>query len=192
MRIAEAPFFLTFLLITGCTTSQQGGNSHLSAEWIKGAFNIHFKAGPRGQGGRSYSYYEITHQAGGEQDSRIIMESAHTLEGFESVTNRDLKNWIRIVQDPNGKALLIEEEIPNESGPCSTYLWIHQDSGGLLEGEYLLLPSKVTGPPGGINYAYPKVQAINGNTLKCSYSTGEMVLKSIDQTEKSDRPVPAG
>jgi hypothetical protein len=122
----------------------------------------------------------------------MVMESAHTLGGFGSVTNGDPKNWIRIVQDPNGRALLIEEEIPNDCGPCSNYLWVHLDANGFIEGEYLRLPSKVTGPPGGIDYEFPKVRSLDGDVLRYDYSTVVGVTKRIDQIEKSDRPTPPG
>jgi hypothetical protein len=121
------------------------------------------------------------------------MESAHTLEGFNSRTHGDPKNWIRIIEDSNGRALLIEENIPNDCGPCMNYVFIHLDSNGLLDGEYLKLPTKVTGPayyP--INYSYPKVRSLDGDVLRYDYSTGGTVTKRIDQIEKSDRPTPPG
>jgi hypothetical protein len=122
----------------------------------------------------------------------MVKESAHTLGGFSSVTNGDPKNWIRIVQDPNGRALLIEEEIPNDCGPCSNYLWVHLDANGFFEGTYLRLPLKVTGPPGGIDYEYPKVRSLDGDVLRYDYSTGVGVTKRIDQIEKADHPTPPG
>jgi hypothetical protein len=120
------------------------------------------------------------------------MESAHTLGGFGCVTNGDPKNWIRVVQDHNGSALLIEEEIPNDCGPCSNYLWVHLDSNGFIEGEYLQLPSKATGLPGGIDYEYPRVRSLDGDILSYSYSIGDSIAKRIGQIEKARRPTPPG
>lgn len=122
----------------------------------------------------------------------MVKESAHTLGGFCSVTNGDPKNWIRIVQDSNGRALLIEEEIPNDCGPCSNYLWVHLDANGFIEGTYLRLPSKVTGPPGGIDYEYPKVRSLDGDVLRYDYSTGAGDTKRIDQIDTADHPTPPG
>jgi len=191
MHIA-ALMLLTFSLI-GCAHSNRPSESNTaSTKWNTGDFGVGFQAGPRGEEGRSYSYYRISHKAAGQQERELVMESAHTLEGFGSVTNGDPKNWIRIVQDPNGLALLIEEQIPNDCGPCSNYLWVHLDAKGSIEGTYLRLPSMVTGPPGGIDYEYPKVRSLDGNVLRYSYSVGATVTKRIDQIEKADRPLPPG
>ena len=192
MRIA-AVILLAFSLL-GCTNSiRPSATSAASTEWKVGDFGVRFQAGPRGEEGRSYSYYRISHKAAGQQERELVMESAHTLGGFGSVTNGDPKNWIRIVQDPSGRALLIEEEIPNDCGPCSNYLWVHLDTHGFIEGTYLRLPSKVTGIPGeGIDYEYPRVLSLDGNALRYGYSVGSPVTKRIDQIEKSDRPMPPG
>jgi hypothetical protein len=192
MRIA-AVILLAFSLL-GCANSiRPSATNAASTEWKIGDFGVRFQGGPRGQEDRSYSYYQISYTAAGQQERHLVMESAHTFGGFGSVTNGDPKNWIRIVRDPSGRALLIEEEIPNDCGPCSNYLWVHLDTNGFIEGTYLRLPSKVTGiPGGGIDYEYPTVLTLDGNTLRYGYSVGSPVTKRIDQIEKSDRPMPPG
>jgi hypothetical protein len=192
MRFAAFTSLLIFLLYGCATTIPRSGEPPTTAAWRKGDFHVRFQAGPRGEDGRSYSFYDITHKAAGQQERSMVMESAHTLGGFGSVTNGDPKNWIRVVQDSNGRALLIEEEIPNDCGPCSNYLWVHLGANGFIEGKYLRLPSKVTGPPGGIDYEFPKVRSLDGDALRYDYSTGVGVTKRIDQIEKSDRPTPPG
>ena len=191
MRIA-AVIFLTFLIIGCATSSRPSATNAASTEWKIGDFGVRFQAGPRGQDDKSYSYYRISYTADGMQQREFVMESAHTDGGFNTDTNGDPKNWIRIVQDPNGRALLIEEEIPNDCGPCSNYLWVHLDINGFVEGTYLRLPSKVTGSPGGIDYEYPKVRSLDGNVLRYDYTVGTTVTKRIDQIEKSGRPTPPG
>jgi len=184
---------LLILLFIGCATPiPRHGKSPTSAEWRKGDFHVRFQAGPQGQAGRSYSFYEITYTAAGQEERSAVMESAHSLGGFGSVTNGDPRNWIRIVQDPSGRALLIEEEIPNDCGPCSNYLWIHLDFNHFVEGEYLRLPSRGTGSPGGIDYEYPKVRSLEGDVLRYEYSKGAGVNKRLDQMEKVDHPTPPG
>lgn len=186
-------FILLAFSIIGCASSNRlPEHNATSTEWKVGDFGVRFQAGPRGLGNRSYSYYNISYTAAGQQERELVMESAHTLGGFSSVTNGNPKNWIRIIQDPNGRALLIEEEIPNDCGPCSNYLWVHLDTNGFIEGAYLRLPSKVTGPPGGIDYEYPKVRSLDGNILRYDYTVGTTVTKRIDQIEKSGRPTPPG
>lgn len=120
------------------------------------------------------------------------MESAHTENGFQSMTNGLPKNWIRIIADPNGKALLIEEDIPNDCAPCMNYLWVSSDSRGNLEGSYFGLPSKSTGDGGGIDYEYPKVISLNSDLLKYKYSKGQPITKNIRTIKKADRPTPPG
>jgi len=192
MRIAASTFSLVLILV-GCAPSvAHHRETATSTEWKKGDFRVRFQAGPRGEDGRSYSFYDIAHTAAGQQERSIVMESAHSLGGFRSVTNDDPKNWIRIVQDPSGRALLIEEEIPNDCGPCSNYLWVHSDSNGFIEGTYLRLPSKVTGPPGGIDYEYPKVRSLDGDVLRYDYSKGAGVTKRIGQIEKANHSTPPG
>jgi hypothetical protein len=192
MHIATLTSILTALL-TGCSTTVLRGDVSLATtEWKKGDFRLRFQVGPKGKEGRSYSFYEIGHTIAGQQEHSEVMESAHTTEGFECVKNSDPKDWIRIVEDLNGRALLIEEEIPNDCGPCSNYLWVHLDTGGDLESTYLHLPSKVTGLPEGIDYQYPRVISLNGNFLSYSYTEGATVTKRIDQIERSDRPTPPG
>jgi len=190
MRITTV-ILLAFLLIGCANSNRPSATNAASTEWKIGDFGVRFQAGPRGQEDRSYSYYRISQKAAGQQERELVMESAHTLGGFGSVTNGDPKNWIRIVQDPSGRALLIEEEIPNDCGPCSNYLWVHLDTNGFIEGTYLRLPSKVTGIPGeGIDYEYPTALSLDGNTLRYRYSVGSPVTKRIDQIEKSVRPMP--
>jgi len=191
MRISA--FILPAFSLIGCANSNRPlATNAASTDWKIGDFGVRFQAGPRGHEDRSYSYYQISHKAAGQQERELVMESAHTLGGFGSVTNGNPKNWIRIVQDPSGRALLIEEEIPNDCGPYSNYLWVHLDTNGFLEGKYLRFPSKVTGPPGGIDYEYPKVRSLDGTILRYDYTVGAIVTKRIDQIEKTDRPMPPG
>jgi hypothetical protein len=191
MRIA-ALILLAFSLIGCANSNRRSATNAATTDWKIGDFGVRFQAGSRGNEDKPYSYYQISHKAEGQQERELVMESAHTLGGFGSVTNGDPKNWIRIVRDPSGRALLIEEEIPNDCGPCSNYLWVHLDAHGFIEGSYLRLPSKVTGPPGGIDYEYPSVRSLDGDILRYGYAVGSLVTKRIDQIEKSDRPLPPG
>lgn len=193
LKRSAAKFSIASLLlffVTACsTTTQDPQKSPPSMEWKKGDFQVRFQAGAKGEMGRSYSFYKITYAPAGRLEMMIVKESAHTTDGFECVTNGHPKDWIRIIQDPNGKAILIEEEIPYECGPCSNYLWIHgTDDGVMLEGDYLLLPSQVDDSQGGINYSYPKVISLDGEFLSFEDSSGARVTNRIDQIEKSKRP----
>ena len=189
-------FSFTLLLVVfhvGCASSHRGNaQSPLTANWKTKNLHVHFQAGPQGPEGGSYSFYEITHTTADDQQRSLVMESAHTTGGFSCVTNGVPKKWIRVIEDPSGKALLIEEEIPNDCGPCSNYLWVRLDSNGFIEGTYLLLPSMTTGDHGGINYEYPHVLSLEGQVLRYRYSTGDTVKQRIESIDKADRPTPPG
>jgi hypothetical protein len=192
MRFSVITLLYAYSLV-GCAMSDlRPAQDSVTTNWKKGNFHIHFQAGPRGLEGRSYSYYQIIHSSGGDQKKSLVMESAHSLGGFGSVTNGAPKNYIRIIEDPNGRAVLIEEDIPNDCGPCSNYLWVRLTTDGFLEGKYLRLPSKITGDHGGINYEYPKVHSLTGDLLMIGYSRGGTFSKRVDQIEKADAPTPPG
>lgn len=119
------------------------------------------------------------------------MESAHSTRGFESNEPHHPKYWARVIADPNGEALIIEEDIPNDCAPCKNYLWVHSDSEGYLQGTYFSLPSKSTGN-GGIDYHYPKVISLKGDLLTYQFKTGQPITQNIRSIEKADRPTPPG
>jgi hypothetical protein len=191
--IVATAVLLCAILVACAPSAPDPGKAKATAttsEWKKGDFQVLFQAGPGGESGKSFSYYEINHAPPGQQKRSLVKESAHTLEGLSCVTTGHPTNWIRIIPDPSGKALLIEEEIPNECGPCSNYLWVHLGDDDSVEGTYLRLPSKTIGPPGGIDYQYPKVASLEGRVVKYDYTQGETVTQHMDQIEKSDSPTP--
>ena len=172
------------------TTGAPSSSSPTSAQWRTRNFKVTFQAGPRER--RSFSYYHISHTSENGLERERVMESAHSPAGFQSVTNGDPKNWIRVFEDPNGKALIIEEEIPNDCAPCSNYMWVGFDGEGFITGIYLRLPSAITGPSEGIDYEYPKVQALQGQSLIYRYSTGKVVRSNLQEIEIADSPLPPG
>ena len=184
---------LLFISLTSCAKLSREENRYPSPiHWETKNFRVHFQLGPRGNDGRSFSFYQIIAKSPDGLGDSLVMESAHTIRGFKCVTNNDPKDWIRIIEDPSGKALVIEEEIPNDCAPCTNYLWITLDSRGFLEGTYLLLPSESTGNSGGIDYEYPKIHSVSGDTLKYTYKIRGTVSKSIQTIKKAEHPTPPG
>lgn len=178
---------LCVVTLAGCGTSNPPVvDAPVMAKWDMASFRVQFRAGEKGVNGKTNSSYEITHLT--PKDS-LVLESAHTIDGFKSVTNSHPKNWIRLIEDSEGNALLIEEEIPNDCGPCSNYLFVSLDSKGHVVGTYLRLPSEKTGEHGGINYEYPKVRSLDGDVLRYEYSSGSVVSKSVDRIEKANEPM---
>ena len=189
MRLA-ASISLSLCTLVGCVASNRSNIASISTTWKTEAFRIKFVAGSRDHTGRSFSYYEIKHAAA---EPTLVIGSGHCLDGLRSVTNGDPKNWIRIIEDPSGKALLIEEEVPpNDCGPVSNFLWVHLSSPGYLEGTYLRLPPKSNGSQGGIDYEYPKVNSLSGDVLTFSYGSEAAISRSIERIERADEPLPPG
>jgi hypothetical protein len=181
-----------FLFLNSCSTRHQANQPNpITAHWDTKNFSVHFQAGPRDIEGRSYSFYQIIRKSPNHSGDRLVMESAHSTRGFESNDLNHPEDWARVIADPNGEALIIEEDIPNDCAPCKNYLWVNSDSNGNLEGTYFSLPSKSTGN-GGIDYHYPKVISLNGDLLKYQYKTGQPITKNVQSIEKADRPTPPG
>jgi hypothetical protein len=177
-------------MLVGCVTSNRSSNSPLSTTWKTENFDIKFVAGSRDQTGRSFSYYEINHSAA---KPTLVIGSGHCLDGLNGATNRNPKKWTRVIEDPNGNALLIEEvSPPNDCGPVSNYLWVRLIPPGYLEGTYLRLPSKSRGSEGGVDYEYPKVNSLSGDVLTFRYGTEAAISRSIEKVEKADEPLAPG
>ena len=177
-------------MLVGCVTSNRADTSPLTTRWKMPHFDIMFVSGSRDHTGRSFSYYEIKHT---QAEAKLVIGSGHCLDGLNSTKNRDPKNWTRIIEDPNGKALLIEEvSPPNDSGLFSNYLWVHMESPGYLAGTYVRLPPRSNGNEGGVDYEYPRVLSLNGEMLTFSYVRGTAIKKSIKSIEKADEPLPPG
>jgi len=136
--------------------------------------------------GAASSFYQIKVKTGAQQERNLVMASAHTLEGLRG---SDPRKWIRMIQDPSGKALLLEDEVPNDCTPCSNYLWIRLSSHDSLEGTYLDLPTKRTGLT---EYENPRVHSLQGDILTYSYTTGRPVSRKLENLKTMDKPTPPG
>ena len=177
-------------MLGSCVTSNRSNTAPLSTSWKTETFRIKFVGGSRDHTGRSFSYYEIKHSAA---EMTLVTGSGHCLDGLNNAPNGDPKKYTRIIEDPNGKALLIEEvSPPNDSGSFSNYLWIRLDPLGYLTAVYLRFPPKSNGSEGGIDYEYPKVNSLDGDVLTFSYGTGVATRRNIEGIEMADEPLPPG
>jgi hypothetical protein len=176
--------------ITACsTTTQDPQKSPPSMEWNKGNFHVRFQAGPRGELASSFSFYEVTYAPADEEKEIIVRGSALTNDSLGCVSNGHPNDFIRIIEDPSGKAILIEEEIPNDCGAITNYLWIHQDKvGDMLQGDYLQLPDEPAAPYEEAENDCPKVEMIDGDILRYRHSTGSRFTRRISEIEKTKRP----
>ncbi len=193
LKRSAAKFSIASLLlffVTACsTTTQDPQKSPPSLEWKKGDFQVRFQAGPRGELASSFSFYEVTYAPAGEEKEIIVRGSALTNDSLGCVSNGHPNDFIRIIEDPSGKAILIEEEIPNDAGAITNYLWIHQDKvGDMLQGDYLELPNEPAADDERAEYDCPKVDMIDGDILRYRHSTGSRFTRRISEIEKAKRP----
>ena len=179
-------------LAGGCaSTDRPRKQAAVRTEWHQGKFHVRFEAGSRTAGTRWTASYRIEHADAGPPRP-LVLPSAHSLDGFASVVNANPRDWIRLIAAADGSSLLIEEEIPNDCGPCTNYLLVRPDAHANLTGTWLRLPSKATGHNGGINEEFPRVRSIEGRVLVFSFSDGAIVRATIESIDKGEGPVPPG
>lgn len=156
------------------------------AHWQQGNYTVVFRAGPR-EGERSLSRYQVTRGPSGEDLQTLVLESAQSTQGFLTVTNPAPKNHIRVVSGSAGDPLVIEEDIPNDCGPCRNFALVQPDGRGQLAHRWLRLPEK-SYPGGGINSEFPSVTAVTSATLTYRYSDGTLQTVKISSLPVEDRP----
>ena len=180
-------------LLVGCTAPDRPRPAaDVATEWQLAGFHVRFTAGPRRPEERTAAAYQITCTDAAAPGHPLVMASAHSLDRFASVTNADPREWIRLVAAPDRRSLLIEEEIPNDCGPCANHLLVRVGCDGALAGTWLRLPSRTTGAPGGIDEDLPRVRALDGETIVFGYSDGSTVRTSIARVPTGYGPVPPG
>ena len=175
-------------LLPGCVTTLS--NKDFSGRWKTQKFTIGFRAGPRAFGDRAFSYYEVSKLSGGA-GSYLVIESAESIGSFQCVTNGDPKNYIRIIEDPEGGSLLIEEDVPNEIGPCRNYILVSADENGFLRHKYLKLPERSIGT-GPVNSEFPTVTRLRGSALTYRYSDRKEFTREIKDFPTDTKPTPPG
>ena len=63
---------LLIFVLSGCATIiPTNKEAATTSEWKKGDFHVRFQAGPRGQDGLTYSFYEITHISVSKQEQEM-------------------------------------------------------------------------------------------------------------------------
>ena len=179
------------LLLSGCATQVPPSDSGTdAAAWKTRAFHVSFEARSRAAG--QTSVYHVSYTGPGGDRREASMDSAHSAEGFSTVTNGRPANWIRVIEASDGDAILIEEDVPNDCAPCSNYLLVRPGPDGSLAGTWLRLPESPGRGTGGIDYEFPKVQKFDRDRITWRYSDGTTVSRRIDEIPAADRPVPPG
>lgn len=123
---------------------------------------------------------------------RLIIASEHSTGGFASATNPEPENHIAVFQDAEAEAVLIQETIPNDCGPCTNYLWIRPAGPTAFTNSYLQLPERSRGDHQGIDSEFPDVLSLRDGVLSYRYSSGPKVTVKVDSVPTSPAPTPPG
>jgi len=178
--------------LSACASKDQALAPTSPTTWETEHFYVRFIAGPRSPAtGKSSSRYQVTSSRLGSS-TRLEIESEHSTGGFESVTNPEPSNYIRLLEDPRTEALLIQETIPNDCGPCSNYIWIRPAGANALASSYLNLPERSDGTNQGIDSAFPEVTSLRNGTLTYRYPKGPPTKAKIDRLPTLQSPTPPG
>ena len=189
-QFALAVTFATLFGVFGCADSFRANQAHNISRWAEGGFAIEFHAGPRSANGKAFSYYVVSH-ASDCHDSREIIESAWDSSTSFGPQPPKPKDHIRLIIEPKGDRLLIEEEIPNDCSACKNYILVSRDDLGSMRHTYLRLPEE-SHPQGRFESELPTVKSLNGKTITYRYSFGEEISVSIDELEASSSPTAPG
>jgi hypothetical protein len=193
MRIPSCTILLlSAYVVGGCVSTSQLAPSAGSSSWKSEGFSVQFFAGPKSfEDQKSTSRYEVIPTRLGSI-GRLIVSSAHSTGGFESVTNPAPTNYIKVLPDSKSEALIIQETIPNDCGPCTNYIWIRPDGPTRFTHSYLQLPSRTTGPPGGIDYEFPEVVSLHNGQLTYRYTKGSAITVRAELVPGAKEPTPPG
>lgn len=181
-------------LLSGCAgTSVPEPKQASPVNWKTSRYAISFTPGPKDSlhTGKTFSYYRIAllDAPSGE----LTLPSAHSTGGFGTVTNPDPKNWIRLIEDPENSALVIEETIPNDCGPCTNYLLVEPDAERRewLQHRYFKLPERSSGT-GGIDSAFPTITSLRDGRVEYQYPNSPVEQRSVRSLPTEAAPTPPG
>jgi hypothetical protein len=181
--------------VSGCQTVPKLGEStstQAPTRLIDQKFSVSLSLGRRIDFSKTHSTYQIEALRG--IASHITIPSALSLESIQTLDDPDLsKLWKTVVDEEDHAAtrLLIEEDVPNDCGPCKNYAWITRKPNGAFECRFLTLPERTTGS-GGIDYEFPTVTRLSASTLTMNYSDGKEFTVNIDSLPKKATPTHPG
>lgn len=177
-------------LLSGCAELGSPEEKEFTREWKAGGYQVQFAVASQGATHGRYAYYTVS-TISGDPRSRSIIASAHSIGGFQSTTDTEPRNHIRIVEDVRGERILIEEDIPNSVAPCKNYILLHTEGQDRIRFQYLQLPEISTGL-GGVDTQLPTVTRLDGGSITYHYPNGPEITRDIEDFETSSEPNHAG
>lgn len=183
---------LLAFLVGGCASKPRLAAPTSPSSWGTERFTVRFLAGSRSLGGRkTASRYEVIPIRLGSS-GRLMVSSAHSTDGFETVNHRAPTHYIKVLPDSKSEALVIQETIPNDCGPCTNYIWIRPDGPTTFVHSYLLLPERATGATGGMDSEFPEIVSLRNGRLTYRYSTGSAITVEAGSAPSAGEPTPPG
>jgi hypothetical protein len=143
-----------------------------TVQWLAGSYAVEFRLGAGSPWAAGYqpSVYRICRRGLGGQQDAVEAVSAQSAQGFATVVDGDPRSHIRLVVDPSGEVLVIEEDIPNDCGPCRNFLLVRTGAAGQLEVRYLLLPERGHGVMAAVSGEYPAVESVFAGGMVVRYA----------------------
>ena len=170
--------------LSQCSITSTVGNKPLLI-YRDSVVSVRFHPGPSlSYSDRTASYYEVSHKAAG---ATVYVESAHSDGQFQTVTDGTPRNYIRVIPSDSKQMLIIEEDIPNEVGPCKNFILISRRE-NQLDTTYMSLPWKDIDLVG----ECPSITSVDESFVSYRYAAGEIFREHIDDIEKAEHPTPPG
>lgn len=119
------------------------------------------------------------------------IESSMSIWHFQQHPESKPEEHIRIFTSTSGRTLLIEEDVPNDCGPCWNHVLVRFEEDE-LSATYLEIPERVT-PKTEVFGHTPRVLKITDEQMTYGYADGTRVSEPFDKRIKTDqRPKPPG
>lgn len=126
--------------------------------WQAGSYEVKFAAGPLDvhddDGHKSHSTFAVTRFREGQAPITKVATSAINMGAFEALTFT-IPDVVKVFLSPSERYLLISEDVPNETGPCSNFL-LFEVVGDELRSSYLKIPRWL--PPLGSHEVRPPIE----------------------------------
>ena len=134
------------------------------------------------------SIYRITHQEAG---NILTLNETSAFQGnYDYLKDDQVAANLRILTDSTGDALLIQETIPNDCGPCDNYLLVRK-SADKLEPRWLRMPTRLTSNAAEFE-ENPAIKAVTNDTIWLQYGGKKVFKVKIDTLETVPGPYPPG
>jgi len=185
------PILLACFLSGGCAVKQPSPSMPFPRsgplEWRNEKWKVSLQRHPY-EDFKPTSVYRITYQTA---DRTVTLNEASAFQENDGYINDDqVAANLRILTDPTGEVLLIQETIPNDCGPCDNYLLV-RNVAGKLESKWLRMPTSAN-PNVSDFEENPKIIALTADAVWYQYDAKKVFQVKIDTLKTAPGPFPPG